>query len=190
LLTIYFNKIWKIKKELLPWQLYLHHHILFFVAILYSLIFVLLKYYFHIPIIKSSCPVTLCSHRVILPVSTNSDTVNYWLHCKMISCLFKTCLRKEKHGSEVSDGTTNQTNRLSHQQRQNSTVNIFNIQLYTFIITFGKHKFIQKIKKWRQEYKNTKYDHDKFYDLRTYCIKLIISFEFNIINFSHCSFEI
>jgi len=65
-----------------------------------------------------------------------------------------------KHGSEVCDGTTNQTNRLSHQQRQDSTVNIFNIQLYTFIITFGKHKFIQKKKKWRQEYKNTKYDHD------------------------------
>jgi len=52
-----------------------------------------------------------------------------------------------KHGSEVCDGTTNQTNRLSHQQRQDSTVNIFNIQLYTFIITFGKHKFIQKKKK-------------------------------------------
>jgi hypothetical protein len=82
----------------------------------------------------------------------------------MIFCLSKTCLRREelfhaflrrpqrgqllqKHGSDVCDGTTNQTNMLSYQQRQNSTVNIFNIQLYTFIITFGKHKFIQKIKK-------------------------------------------
>jgi hypothetical protein len=84
-----------------------------------------------------------------------------------------------KHGSEVCDGTTNQTNRLSHQQRQNSTVNIFNIQLYTFIITFGKHKFIQKIKKWRQEYKNTKYDHDKLYDLRTGRIKLMNWIQYN-----------
>jgi hypothetical protein len=84
-----------------------------------------------------------------------------------------------KHGSDVCDGTTNQTNRLSHQQRQNSTVNIFNIQLYTFIITFRKHKFIQKIKKWRQEYKNTKYDHDKLYDLRTDRIKLMNWIQYN-----------
>jgi len=31
-----------------------------------------------------------------------------------------------KHGSEVCDGTTNQTNRLNHQQRQDSTVHIYN----------------------------------------------------------------
>jgi hypothetical protein len=39
---------------------------------------------------------------------------------------------------EGCDGTTNQTNKLNHQQRQDSTVNILNTQLYTFITTFGK----------------------------------------------------
>jgi hypothetical protein len=90
----------------------------------------------------------------------------------IIPCLFKT---STKGGIIACPCMTfnygdmkiiNQTNMLSYQQRQNSTVNIFNIQLYTFIITFGKHKFIQKIKKWRQEYKNTKYDHDKLYDCK------------------------
>ena len=32
----------------------------------------------------------------LLSVTTNSDTVNYWLHCIMISCLFKTCLKREE----------------------------------------------------------------------------------------------
>ena len=45
--------------------------------------------------------------------------------------------------TKCCDGTTNQTN----QQRQDLTVNIFNTQLYTFIITFGKIQNSFKIRK-------------------------------------------
>jgi hypothetical protein len=49
--------------------------------------------------------------------------------------------------SECCDSTTIQTNRLSHQQRQDATVNISNTQLYTFITTFGKTQIHSKMEK-------------------------------------------